>query len=129
MNRRIKVAFLGIMIGTNLFAFEKVGVTSFQFLKVIPDARSTAMGEAYTLLLMRRRIILESSGYDAKLCFINKYFPVDYIFDTKHFGTSIGLPSIGLHSIHLSGVDYGEIEVTDVNHLGFYQMLHIPRDR
>jgi len=121
MNRRIKVAFLGIMIGTNLFAFEKVGVTSFQFLKVIPDARSTAMGEAYTSiangadgLYWNPAAMMRSHALSINIS------QVDYIFDTKHFGTSI---SYAFNQFALgftfSGVDYGEIEVTDVNHLGF----------
>ena len=50
MNIKIKlvtVLFL-LLLTTNVVALEKVGTTSFQYLKVLADARSTAMGEAYS---------------------------------------------------------------------------------
>ena len=43
-----KIISLGLLISTLAFGFEKVGTTSFQFLKVGMSARSTGMGEAYS---------------------------------------------------------------------------------
>jgi len=55
MNFRLNHIFiLCLVAGWNLSLFaqgqgiDKVGTTSFQFLKVMPDARSTALGEAFT---------------------------------------------------------------------------------
>jgi len=115
------ILILGILVSSQLFAFEKVGVTSFQFLKVMPDARSTAMGEAYSSIAngsdgmyWNPAAMMRNSGISANLSRVN------YIFDTGHFGASV---SYTLNSfafgLTFMNVDYGDIEVTDVAHLGY----------
>jgi hypothetical protein len=51
INRLILLLLILISAG-RLNAFEKVGVTSFQFLKVMPDARSAAMADATSPLAL-----------------------------------------------------------------------------
>ncbi len=125
MNFRIfknpMMLILGILVSSQLFAFEKVGVTSFQFLKVMPDARSTAMGEAYSSIAKgsdgmywNPAAMMRSSGISANLS------RVDYIFDTGHFGASVSYTLRGFaFGLTFMNVDYGDIEVTDVAHLGY----------
>lgn len=106
---------------TDVFAFEKVGVTSFQFLKVMPGARSTALGNAYSSL---------AHGADAMfwnpagLIKSNKFgisaSHIDWFLDTQHFSFSGVYSLSSAMSIGIMGmnVDYGEIEVTTVDALG-----------
>ena len=109
------------LICSQLYAFEKVGVTSFQFLKVMPDARSTSMGEAYSSvakgadgMYWNPAAMMETNGISVNLS------SVDYIFDTGHYGASVSYSFNGfaLGTMFMSA-DYGDIEVTDVAHLGY----------
>lgn len=112
---------LGLLICSQTLAFEKVGVTSFQFLKVMPDARSTAMGEAYSSvargadgMFWNPAAMMRISGLSAGVSHVN------YIFDTGHFGAAISYaPGSFAFGLTLMNVDYGNIEVTDVAHLGY----------
>jgi hypothetical protein len=94
---------------------QKVGSTSMQFLKVMPSARATALGDAYSVL---------ASGADA--CFWNPSGValvegqeltstyVMWIFDTKQGALSYALPvaDIGALGLQLQYIDYGVFEET-----------------
>ena len=117
--------FIGIlmivMMGTGLFAFEKVGVTSFQFLKVTPDARSAALGNATSSMDMgvysifsNPANLVDVPGIAADVSY------VDYFFDVQHqsLALSWNLKSISL-GVMVLRADYGDIEETTVAALGF----------
>lgn len=109
------------LLAVNLFAFEKVGVTSFQFLKIIPDARSNALGCAYSSLSRGSDgMYWNPAGMVAREGISIDFSRVNYIFDTGHYSGAISynLGSIALGAMYMA-VDYGDIEVTDVFHLGF----------
>jgi len=121
MFKYLQTIIIGILAFSQLHAFEKVGATSFQFLKVVPDARSTAMGEAYSSvadgsdgMYWNPAALMRSSGLSANLSH------VDYIFDTSHFGVSVNyaLNKFALGLMFMN-VDYGDIEVTTVENLEY----------
>ena len=119
--KRSLITIAGILTFVQLQAFEKVGVTSFQFLKVMPDARSTSMGEAYSSLssgadgmYWNPAAIMETNIVSLNLS------RVDYLFDTGHYGASVSYRYHGFaFGLMFMSVDYGDIEVTDVAHLGY----------
>lgn len=123
MNRNLfyTSVIMGILFISQLFAFEKVGVTAFQFLKVIPDARSTAMGEAYSSISQgadgmywNPASMMWSDGLSLN------FSRVDYIFDTNHYGISASYKYRGFaFGAMFMNADYGEIAVTDVTNLGY----------
>lgn len=113
------ISLLSLAIVTH--GFEKVGVTAFQFLKVTPDARAAALGDAYSALARgadgmywNPAAMLIGERFSANLSLVN------YIFDTRHSSLAIAYQhrqfALGLMALN---VNYGEIEVTDVAHLGF----------
>jgi len=132
MNIKIKLvtALFLLLLTTNVYALEKVGTTSFQYLKVLADARSTAMGEAYSAvarnsdaLFWNPARITYIEGYD----FTASY--MDYFLDVSHMSFSMAT-TLGseIGSIGFFGVftDYGEIQVTRVEHLRFIDGVYNP---
>jgi len=114
---------VSLLVGISvLSAGEKVGTTSFQFLKLSLDARSAAMGDAGVstvksseALFWNPAGIRTMSGLDVATSYI------DYFLDVNMYSGCASMPlgrssAIGLFAIV---VDYGTIEVTDANHLGF----------
>jgi hypothetical protein len=105
-----------------LTAGEKVGTTSFQFLKLSLDARSAAMGGAAVSTVRTSEALYwnpagmrRTSGLDISTSYI------DYFLDVNIYSGAASLPlgrssAIGLFA---AVVDYGTIEVTDAAHLGF----------
>ncbi|MGB2867432.1 MAG: PorV/PorQ family protein [Bacteroidota bacterium] len=101
---------------------EKVGTTSFQFLKLSLDARSAALGDAAVsigntseALYWNPAGIRRTTGFDVSTSYLN------YFLDVGIFSGAAALPvgeasSIGLFAVV---VDYGTIEVTDASHLTF----------
>lgn len=112
---------IAILAVNGLLAFEKVGVTSFQFLKVAPDARSSAMGGAGSSINMgiysmysNPANLVDLPGWSADISY------VDYFFDTQHQSLALTWGNrqftFGLMALRY---DYGEIEETTVEALGF----------
>jgi len=105
----------------SLKAFEKIGVTSFQFLKVMPDARATALGEAYSSVASGAEgLYWNPAALITTEKFSLNFSRVNYIFDTAHNGVA------GAYrwrqfafGVVLLNADYGTIAVTDVAHLGY----------
>lgn len=116
----IILALIGITAGQAVA--QKVATSSLQFLKVMPTARATAMGEAFSTL---------ASGADAVYWNPAGVALVEHpefagtltlwLFDSRQgalsFASSLGdWGSIGLQ---LQYVDYGKIQETSVDHLRF----------
>jgi hypothetical protein len=98
----------------------KVGTTSFQFLKVMPDARSTAMGEAFTAAANNSEAIFSNpaaiakvTGFDVSLSYL------DWLVEINHqsFSFAYSIPNIG--TIGLLGIitNVGDIRETSVDFL------------
>ncbi len=114
-----------LMLHTSILAFEKVGTTSFQFLKVMNEARATSMGEAYSsvtqnsdAMFWNPGALTEISGtYDLSTSYTN------WFLDTRHFSFTLGFKSKRWGTFGLMGlmVDMGYIEETTVSNLGFDQ--------
>jgi hypothetical protein len=94
---------------------QKVGTSSLQFLKVMPTARATAMGDAYVSL---------ASGADAAfwnpagLTNLKNHEMTStltmWLFDTKQVALAYGLPmgDLGTLGFQFQYVDFGSIEET-----------------
>ena len=101
---------------------KKVGTTIFQFLKVMPDAHGTGMGDAVTSTINNANAAFYNpaglTGVDKLDLSFSSY---KYFFDVKT--TSISLAyKMGLYGtlgFHFINTDIGKIEVTSVDHLGF----------
>jgi hypothetical protein len=94
---------------------QKVASTSMQFLKVLPSARATALGDAYSAWASGAEAVFwNPSGaaltekYDISATFIN------WIFDARQGALSytLSLGSIGALGAQIMYVDYGTFEET-----------------
>lgn len=99
---------------------QKVGSTSMQFLKVMPCARATAMGEAYSVLASGAEAVFwnpagvarlqnsETHGIEASLTYVR------WIFDTKQGALSVAssLGNWGAVGLQVQYVDFGSIDET-----------------
>ncbi|MCF7804876.1 MAG: PorV/PorQ family protein [Candidatus Marinimicrobia bacterium] len=115
--------FLSVSLGPGLdaVAFEKVGVTSFQFLKVMPGARSTGVGEAYSSIVDGADAMYWNPAALTRVSRLSvNASHVDWFLDTGHnsFTAAYNIGrnvSLGLMALN---ADYGSIEVTTVDALG-----------
>ncbi|UCH62520.1 MAG: PorV/PorQ family protein [Fidelibacterota bacterium] len=108
--------------GSPLLALEKVGITSFQFLKVMTDARSTAMGEAYSSVVKSSLAMFWNPAALTRISRFDLAFShADWFLDARHFSFVAAYSVLGIGTFGFQGllVDYGEIEETRVDHLGF----------
>lgn len=125
----ILIGFLLFSFSSNSMAFEKVGTTSFQFLKVITTARAASLADAFTTLpatseavfwnpaaLTRVQNISASAGY------------VDWFLDVAHYSFSAAYTVEGIGTFGLQGLmtNVGDIEETTVNGLGYVNGVYIP---
>ncbi len=105
--------FLAISVFVSTTFSQKVGSTSMQFLKVMPCARATALGEAYSVLASGAEAVFWNpagvaliDNSEVSLTYLN------WIFDTQQgalsFATSI--ESFGNVGVQMQYVDFGEIE-------------------
>jgi hypothetical protein len=106
-----------------MFAFtsgavaQKVGSTSMQFLHVMPCARGTALGDAYSALATGvEALFWNPSG----LAIIENHeltsTYINWIFDTQQGALAYALPlgNIGAVGIQVQYVDFGEFEETSM---------------
>jgi len=101
-----------MLLGSSALA-QKVGTTSMQFLKVMPTARGTAMGEAYTTVATGAEAVYWNPGGVAVIQrseFSLTY--IDWIFDTRQGALSFAMPLAdwGAAGVQLQYVDYGVFE-------------------
>ncbi|MEA3288359.1 MAG: PorV/PorQ family protein [Candidatus Marinimicrobia bacterium] len=109
------------LISFQSFAFEKVGVTSFQFLKISMDPTSAAMGGAFAAVSRGTESMYNNPAALVKQRGFGTFLSqLDYVFDANHStgaaSWGFGDWAIGVYGI---SVDYGSIQVTDIDHL-FY---------
>ena len=94
---------------------QKVGSTSMQFLKVMPCARATALGDAYSVLASGAEALFwNPSGLALAENQELSLTYVDWIFDARQGALSYALPigDIGAVGVQLQYVDFGEFEET-----------------
>ena len=115
------VCLLLLILAMSLSGFEKVGVTSFQFLKISPDPTIAAMGGAYSAvsrgtgsLYGNPAALVYQQGFGT---FISQ---TAYVYETSHSTVAaswgFGDWAIGVYGM---SVDYGSIQVTDIASLGY----------
>lgn len=111
-----------LLFTANSRAFEKVGTTSFQFLKIMTDARSTGMGEAFSsvpntanAVFWNPAALTRVQNMDAAVSYL------DWLLDISHSSFSFAYSIFGIGTIGIQGLftNVGEIEVTTVEALGF----------
>ena len=103
-------------------AFEKVGTTSFQFLKVMTSARYTAMGEAAsTIALNSQAVFFNPAGLSYVKGIDVSADYLDWFLDISHmsFAAAYTVPELGTFGLQGLMTDVGEIRVTSVDALGF----------
>jgi long-subunit fatty acid transport protein len=91
---------------------QKVGSTSLQFLKVMPVARATAMGEAYTVLASGAEAAFWNPAGIARVQGVEASFTyTDWIFDSRQAALSLATSMEGYGAIGLQFqfADVGEI--------------------
>ena len=120
--RFLAVAALLALIAPNSASAQKVGTTSYQFLKVMPSARATAMGEAFVSIAERSDAlfwnpagITSVRGHD--LATTHTLWLIDT--DQTAVGYVLSAGNYGHLGLQFQYVNYGEIEETRTDHLGF----------
>ena len=101
---------------------QKVGTTSFQFLKVMPSARATGMGDAYGALADGAEALFWNPAGVAGTrghAVTATYIP--YLVDTQvtSVGYAVSMGNAGRVGVQLQSVDYGELAETRTDRLGF----------
>jgi len=99
---------------------DKVGTTSFQFLKVMPDARSTGMGEAFITVVNSSDAVFwnpaaltKVSNFDISSSYVQWFFDVAQI----SFSAAYNWEGIGQFGFQAMINDLGDIPVTRVDYL------------
>ncbi|MFC1483424.1 PorV/PorQ family protein [Candidatus Neomarinimicrobiota bacterium] len=103
-------------------AIEKVGTTSYQFLKVMTDARSTAMGEAFSAVASSSMAVFWNPAALTRVPRLDLAFShADWFLDAGHFSfvAAYMFPGVGTFGFQGLTIDYGDIEETRVDQLGF----------
>jgi hypothetical protein len=115
MNNLMSRIFIvtAILVWSHPAEAQKVGSSSMQFLKVMPCARATAMGDAYSVLASGAEAVFWNPAgvaFAQQIELSTTY--IQWIFDTKQAALSIAVPisSAGAIGIQLQYVNFGEIE-------------------
>ena len=110
----LTVAAYCLVLPSVVFA-QKVGSTSMQFLKVMPSARATALGEAYSVWALGAEAVFWNPGglasvqnQEVSLTY------VDWLFDTHQGALSyaLSLEDFGAVGVQVQYVDFGVFEET-----------------
>ncbi len=103
------------IVTVETLAQQKAGTTSMQFLQVLPCARATAMGDAYSALASGAEAVYWnpaglawSDNQEISLTYVN------WIFDAKLYNLSYALPlgNIGSIGLQMGYVDLGSFDET-----------------
>jgi hypothetical protein len=116
------VLFLLFSGPSPLRAGEKVGTTSFQFLKLSFDARSAAMGDAaVSVVNSSEALFWNPAGLRRTTALDVSTSYMKYFLDVKLFSGSVSLPAGDNYTVGIFAavVNYGKIDVTDAAHLNF----------
>lgn len=122
-NRKFLIVFVMLLgLSLNVSAFEKVGTTSFQFLKVYPGARASAMAGAFCSLANNSEAVFWNpagiasvQGFEATVNYIS------WFMDIKHYAISAAYDlggnwgTIGMQAVV---TDMDEIPETRVDMIG-----------
>ena len=108
------IIIMGILCTSALFA-QKVGSTSMQFLKVMPCARATALGETYTVWATGAEAIFWNPAGLASLqnMEISTTY-IDWLFDAQQgaFSYALQIQRFGAIGLQVQYIDFGEFEET-----------------
>jgi hypothetical protein len=116
------VLFILLLAMPNPAHAQKVAVTSHQFLKVMPSARATAMGDAFTTMASRADALFwNPSGITGVRAHDIATTHTVWLIDTRQtaLGYAFQAGRLGHIGVQFQYVDYGEIQETRVDHLGF----------
>lgn len=113
--RFFSAVMLAAMLCANASFAQKVGSTSMQFLKVMPSARATALGEAYSVWATGAEAVFWNPGGLAAIDnmeFSTTY--VDWLFDAKQgaLAVAFSIQGFGAIGVQVQYVDYGDFEET-----------------
>ena len=104
--------FFAILLFSSTALSQKVGSSSMQFLKVMPCARATAMGDAYSVLASGAEAVFWNPAgvaltdkSEVSLTYLK------WIFDTQQGAFSFSMPigNFGSVGVQVQYVDFGEI--------------------
>ena len=110
------------------FSFEKVGTTSFQFLKVMTSARSCGMGEAFSAVANRSdAVFFNPAALTRVRQFDLSVDYLDYFLDISHVGFSAAYSIRNLGTFGFQGIitNMDEIKVTTVDALDFVDGVYL----
>jgi len=110
----VLIAAAGIFTASASHA-QKVGSTSMQFLKVMPSARATALGEAYAVWATGAEAIFWNPGGLAKLEKMELSTTyINWLFDAQQgaLAYAFAIRGNGALGIQIQYVDFGEFEET-----------------
>ena len=104
-----------LLIFSSVAYAQKVGSTSMQFLKVMPSARATALGEAYSVLASGADAMFWNPAGVSRLA--NQEFSltyIDWLFDTRQGAVSyaVSFADFGSLGVQVQYVDFGVFEET-----------------
>jgi len=127
--QRLLMMLIPLFMSIHCFAQEKVGTTSFQFLKIRPDARATAMGDAVSSLVNTAEALFSNPAGIAAIPKIDasvSYY--EYFFDVKttSLAGAFNMGAFGTLGLQAIFTGIGDIEVTSVDALGFIGETYNP---
>ncbi|HNY90435.1 MAG: hypothetical protein BWY77_01168 [bacterium ADurb.Bin431] len=129
MNGKItRLLFVFLMTAGPILAFEKVGTTAFQFLKVPASARGCAMGEAFSAAADHSDAAFFNPAALTRIRKMDISFDyMDYFLDISHVAVSgaWSVPNLGTFGLHAIATDIGSIRVTSVEALDFYDGVYL----
>lgn len=112
--RILCMSILFLSLFPSLYA-QKVGSTSMQFLKVMPTARGTALGEAYSVWASGAEAIFWNPAGMAKLDHMDLSTTyINWLFDAQQGALSyaLNIKSFGSVGFQVQYVDFGDFEET-----------------
>jgi hypothetical protein len=116
------VLIMILLLNVQVLPIDKVGTTSFQFLKIMMSARASALGGAFSAVTNNSESIYwNPAGLTRIKTFDASAGYVDWFMDAVHYSFAAGYTIEGIGTFGLHGIftDIGEIEVTRVSALGF----------
>lgn len=102
--------------------FEKVGTTSFQFLKMLPGARAYGLAGSFSSVVNNSEAVFWNPGALTKVSYLDfSAGYLDWFMDAAHYSLSAaytieGIGTFGFQAVYSS---VGQIEETRVDALGF----------
>jgi len=117
------------MVSAGVLAQQKAGTTSMQFLKVMPCARATALGDAYSVaatgaeaLFWNPAGVAWADHQQLSLTYVN------WIFDAKLYDMGYAVPvgNLGNFGLQLQYVDYGNFDESVASGSAYYPGQSLP---